>query len=546
VLSYNSLSLLQKFNVVVSVIWRNEVYKTIFNKSNDAIFIHPLQEEGFAKFIAVNEVAMQRYGYTEEEFMKLSALDITKQEAALHQSHLANRKKFLNKRSKVFETVHFTKDGKEIPVEISSNIIEIEGIPVIISLVRDITERKKYYNELQQANENIKATLTAIPDLMFETDVNGTIYDYHIPEHEDTYPEPKDFLGKCICDTLPESVFSIIINAIEEANIKGWHQGASYSLVKNNIKKWYNLSISVKKNSQENRFIILVRDISEQKEIEEILQQQNIEYQNLNRELTDTLTRLSLLNEELSEAKFKAEESDRLKTAFLENISHEVRTPMNGINGFIELLKLNSTLTDKEFKYISIIERSSLRLLKVINSIVEIAKLESGNIKIQNETIDIDVFFSELYQCYVEKAKQCRLTLNYELKLDVEKQTIQTDKYIIKRIFENLLDNAHKYTFKGEISFGCEALKDEILFYVSDTGEGIRNADLNKIFNQFVQGQLVSTLNSGAGLGLSIARAYIEELGGRIWVESELGKGSTFYFTVPAPKVFIKIEKTIL
>jgi PAS domain S-box-containing protein len=524
--------------------WNSEAYKTVFNQVNDAILIHPLQKEGFANFIAVNKAALQKYGYTEEEFLALSPENITKEEDIKIFRTKEYRQELYEAGHKVFETTLYTKAGSEVPVEISSNVVLIEGVPVIVAMIRDITGKKISEEKLNKANENLKATLAAIPDMMFETDIEGRVLDYHIPAHQKPYLDPGILLGIKIQDALPEDVVNIVLKAIGETILKGWSQGATFSLMIRDKMKWFELSISTKLSSKypSKKFIVLVRDISDRKCMEDNLQDQNRKYHKLNEELSRTLSTLENINSELKKAKLKAEESDKLKTAFLANISHEIRTPMNGIIGFVDLLKSREGLDPKQTKYLSIIEKSSIRLLKIINNIVEIAKIESDNFSVKQEIIDLDMLFSELYQENYSSAKRRGIDLKFKNETDQHEPYIQSDKRAIKKILENLIDNAIKYTFEGEVTYGCQIYNNYIEFYVEDTGEGIRRKDLNIIFDQFSQGVPVfSILNNGVGLGLSIVKAHVSILGGKIWVESELGEGSSFRFTIPL-KHFDKTE----
>lgn len=245
------------------------------------------------------------------------------------------------------------------------------------------------------------------------------------------------------------------------------------------------------------------------------------------------VTNRKKLEQELIRAKNRAEESDRLKTSFLSNMSHEIRTPMNGILGFAGLLKETEFSDEEHNEYIGIIEKSGQRMLNIINDIVNISQIESGQAKVEISEIDVSKELSKLYSTYKEDAENKGIDLLYNGDL-FRKEIIKTDAEKLLSVISNLLSNAIKFTHEGSISFGFDKVNDSLQFYVKDTGEGITPMQRELIFERFRQGnESLARKYEGAGLGLSISKAYIQLLGGEIWVDSEVGKGSKFYFTVP-------------
>jgi len=238
--------------------------------------------------------------------------------------------------------------------------------------------------------------------------------------------------------------------------------------------------------------------------------------------------------EELITAKEKAEESDRLKSAFLANLSHEIRTPMNGILGFAELLKQPHLSNEDQQEYLMIIEKSGARMLNIINDIVNISKIESGQMGIFLSQTNISEQLENIYKFFSPEAKGKGLLLSYRNSLSAEEAIITTDRDKLYTVLTCLLNNAIKFTQSGSIEFGVESKDDSIEFFVKDTGEGIPVQQQNIIFEKFRQASdLITRYHEGSGLGLSISKAFIEMLGGQIRVESEEGIGSVFYFNIP-------------
>jgi signal transduction histidine kinase len=264
----------------------------------------------------------------------------------------------------------------------------------------------------------------------------------------------------------------------------------------------------------------ITRDISDRKKIEKILEKRNIDYQ--------------IVNQELEEAKERAEMSDRLKSAFLANMSHEIRTPMNGILGFSELLKTPGLTGDEQQGYIRIIEKSGKRMLNIINDIVDISKIEAGLIKLNTTESNINEQVEFIYTFFKPEVEAKGLEISFNNPLTAKEATIITDREKLYAILTNLVKNAIKYTEKGEIGIGYYKKDKYLEFYIKDTGIGIAKDRQEAIFKRFIQADISDKMaRQGAGLGLSISKAYVEMLGGKIWVESEEGFGSTFYFNLP-------------
>lgn len=238
------------------------------------------------------------------------------------------------------------------------------------------------------------------------------------------------------------------------------------------------------------------------------------------------ITNLQNIEQELIKARIKAEQSDRLKSAFLANMSHEIRTPLNAIVGFSQLLPSAETAEEKKL-YSGIINQNSDILLQLINDILDLSKIEAGTLEYIKRPMNLGEVCRTIYTVHKERVKE-----GVTLVLDNEEEDLlmEGDQNRIMQVITNFLTNASKFTYEGEIRFGFERMDEAIRVYVKDTGIGIEPEKVDHIFERFVK---LNSFAQGTGLGLSICRMIIEKIGGEIGVTSELGKGSTFYFTIP-------------
>ncbi len=250
------------------------------------------------------------------------------------------------------------------------------------------------------------------------------------------------------------------------------------------------------------------------------------------------LKSLELNNEKLQLAKEKAEEADRLKSAFLANMSHELRTPMNGIIGFSRLI-LESNELDEETKekYLNIIHKSGYILLDLVNDIIDLSRIEAKQLKLNNTEFKLNDLIDELLSFFLserDNLEKQHIKILAEKEYSYQDLDIYSDSNRIRQVLYNLLTNALKFTIKGSIKFGYYIELPNIVFFVKDTGIGLNEQEKIVIFERFRQVDDRSTRRyGGSGIGLSICKGIVENLNGKIWVESEKDKGSTFYFTVP-------------
>ena len=235
----------------------------------------------------------------------------------------------------------------------------------------------------------------------------------------------------------------------------------------------------------------------------------------------------------LRKAEHKAKESDRLKTAFIQNISHEIRTPMNGIMGFSELLKSDNITETEKRTFISIIGQSSNQLLNIINEVLDISMIEAGNMAPKKNQVNLNELLSDIYSSFKPLLNE-NITFSLNKGLPDLSGIILTDAVKITQILNNLISNAIKFTDKGKIEFGYSLKNNELEFFVKDTGIGIDPVYHKKIFERFQKADTNNNrLYEGVGLGLSICKGNIDLLNGKIWINSEPGIGSTMFFIIP-------------
>ncbi|MBI9058938.1 MAG: hypothetical protein JEZ01_14325 [Labilibaculum sp.] len=251
---------------------------------------------------------------------------------------------------------------------------------------------------------------------------------------------------------------------------------------------------------------------------------------------------LQITNNRLAVAKEKAEESDRLKTSFLANLSHEIRTPMNGIIGFAELLDYKEISIEQQQRYLHLIKESGHRMLVLINNLVDISKIETGQISCNIVTTDLNQLMENTYHFFKPLAEKSNLSLAYQSQLPNTDCLIEIDSLHLEQVLTNLLTNAIKFTKEGQVHFSYQTQNDQLYFSVKDTGPGIHPEMKDIVFERFRQADTKAFhAEEGSGLGLAISKSLIQLMGGEIGVNSTPGEGAEFYFTIP----YVKTPQTI-
>jgi PAS domain S-box-containing protein len=404
-----------------------------------------------------------------------------------------------------------------------------------INLLEDIRKendaRKKSEEALRRNEAILEKMVTNISDVIVIIDQNG-INRYNSPNLEKLFGwKSEELTGTSTWENIHpeelETMQNFFTHLLCTDNAKGT-ESCRYRC-KDDSFKWIEVSmINLLSDSVIHGVLGNYHDITDRKNSDFLLRA-------MNEELIKT-------NEELMVAKERAEESDRLKSAFLANMSHEIRTPMNGILGFAGLLKEPKLSGEEQHEYISIIERSGARMLNIINDIVDISKIESGQMKITVSETNINDQIEYICVFLRPEVERKGMQLLSHCSLTAKEAIIKTDREKVYSILTNLVKNAVKYCDKGSIEVGYN-LKNttdeignnaEVEFYVKDTGIGIPLDRQKAIFDRFVQADISDRRAfQGAGLGLAISKAYVEMLGGKIWVESHEDVGSAFYFTLP-------------
>jgi PAS domain S-box-containing protein len=480
-----------------SGISREQKYYDFIELAADAFF----HGDNSGNFIDVNESAIQLTGYSREELLIMNMRDLFSPAYLI--THPLRYDLLKEGKINKAEREVIQKSGNSIFVEMNSKMMP-DG--TFQSIFRDVTERRQAEDALRESefrlaraekvakigNWKILLSNKTMIGSVGACDIYGVNVNKTLLEDAQKIPLPeyRPLLDKALNDLIT----------------KGIPYDLEFKICRNSDKKIIDIHSIANYDSRNNIVYGVIQDITEQK----------------------------LAERALIVAKERAEESDRLKSAFLANMSHEIRTPMNGILGFASLLKEVNLSGEKQKEYIQIIEKSGDRMLGIINDIVDISKIEAGMMNVDINETNINEQIDYVYTFFKPEVDEKGIRLTCKTNLRGEKAVILTDREKVYAVLINLLKNAIKFTEKGSIEFGY-IRKDAFLeFYIKDTGIGICPDRQGVIFERFIQADISDVMaRQGAGLGLSISKAYVTMLNGRIWVESEAGKGSTFFFTIP-------------
>jgi hypothetical protein len=418
-----------------------------------------------------------------------------------------------------FEFKHRLANGEIRDTAVYSSAISLNQKPYLHSIITDITAKKQAEEKIKQNEKFLDYLIDTIPIPIYFKDKQGIYFRVNKAFANMYGSKKEDIIGKDVSNLYRVDLADIYQTKDKELYILGGKQVYETKFITNDGKEIdvvLHKSLFYEANGEVAGIIGAIIDITQIKKTEA----------------------------ELLKAKEKAEESDRLKSLFLANVSHEIRTPMNGILGFSQLLKDPNT-KEKEIKeYIELIETSGKRMLNIINDIIDISKIEANQMQVVIAECDLNEQTRFIYSFFRPEILSKGLELSLYNGLSDNESVVLTDKEKIYACLLNLIKNAIKFTNSGKISFGYIKKGELLEFFVKDTGIGIPAEKLGIIFDRFVQADLkISKPYEGAGLGLSITKGYVELLGGTIWAESEIGKGSTFYFTIPYNPVAKEVKE---
>ena len=512
----NQLALfIERKNAIAQLKASNERYKTVMQQAGDAIIICDMD----GRIVDANEKAVTSLRYSLEELLQKSIFDLVP--AALAEKQKTQyREKFVSGEMMGFETLFLRKDGSEFPVEINSGIVEIGGENFVLSIARDICERKKSEEKIRQLSLGVEQS----PASIVITDLDGKIQYVNKKFTEVSGYTVEEIIGInpriLKSGKMPDSIYKELWKTITAG--KEWH-GELINRKKDNSLYWELVSISPVKNEKgvATHYIAVKEDITDQKEMEA----------------------------KLKKAKQQAEESDKLKSEFLANMSHEIRTPMNGIMGFASLLDDDDLSPGNRKNYIQIILNSTRQLLHIIDEILEVSKLQTHQVKKEDREVNVNEILLQCFSEFDKAAKNKGLSLYVKKGLSDEAARVYVDREKLHKIIENLLENALKFTQQGYVEMGYNQKGNKLEFYVKDTGIGVSYDARELIFEQFSQeDKKLSRSAGGLGLGLSIVKGNVELLNGKIRLESEKGKGSTFFVEIPYqpvhPELIMMLEES--
>ena len=515
-----------------------DLFKKLFEDSADAILI--IKDN---KFIDCNKAALQIFLVSSKEQLSNT---YPSEISPIYQSNKRLSKDkaqdmidiALKNGSNRFEWVHKRANGELFFAEVLLTKINYREKELLHCVVRDISYKKEAEKALRSSEENYKFLFEQAGDGILVGNEKGIIINTNESISKITGYEVQELIGNSISILFPDDV-------LKQKPLRFDLLEAGQTVLSDRkLQKRDGSIIFIEMNStkmQNGNLQAFVRDITEWKNNQQKIIDKNLALQIAENKLKETNIKLLRINDklkhqqkELEQAKIKAEESDRLKSAFLANMSHEIRTPMNGILGFTELLKIPDLTEDTQGKYLDIIELSGKRMLNILNNLIDISKIEAGQMEMYHETTNVNELLESLYDFFTLEANNKNISLKYNLFCNDKIISINTDKGKLNQVITNLVKNAIKFTSKGEIELGCIVENEFLKFYVKDDGIGIDSGFNEAVFHRFKQADNKKTeLNDGAGLGLSISKAFVEMLGGKIWFESEINKGSTFFFTIP-------------
>ncbi len=539
-----------------------EKFRKAFLTSPDSININRLHD---GLYISVNNGFKQIMGYTEEEVIGRTMAEIDVWNDVKDRNKLTSKLKAEGVVEN-FEAKFKSKNGRLKDGLMSASLIELEGVQHILSITRDITERKraeqtqkalleiaKFYQEEPDLKKFLELVHTQISTVLKVQNIYVALYDkagnnytfpYYLDETDTHEGDEPENLDGSLTDFVRRSGKGHLINEDVEAEIK---KTKELKLIGNPTAIWLGVPL-LSASLKEVIGVMVIQDYHNKN----AYSQKDLEILEIIAfNIGVFIERIQNMND-LTIALKKATESDRLKSAFLATMSHELRTPLNAIIGFSDII--NEELTNEEiFKFCRNINSSGNHLLNIVEDLFDITLIESGKTNINKKEENLSAILKDIEEIVKSELKSTNKT-NVKLELlnpgGIKDLKIMTDASKLKQIIINLVKNAIKFTDKGYIKYGYTIEKHNdtsfLKFFVEDTGIGIHPEMYSYIFDVFRQADDTYTRKyGGTGIGLSISKKLTELLGGKIWVESEINKGSIFYFTIPVEDNAKFIAETI-
>ena len=483
-------------------------FRTLFENAGDAIYVH----EFGGKFIDANRLAWERLGYTREELLRLGPEEIDAPEAAALVKERTRR--IMEDGRATFEAGHVTKDGRLIPVEINSTIIERQGKRSIISMVRDITDRKQAENALRQSEEWFRSLFDKAPLPYQSLDSEGAILEVNEQWLKTMGYAKKDVIGRWFGDFLTPAYRPSFRKRFSIFKEVGTVEGVEFEMARKNGESLiasFDGRVQREEQGGVQRTHCIFTDVTERKRQEAAVFQ----------------------------AKEEADAANRAKSQFLADMSHEIRTPLNGVMAMLQLMRMGEL--DGELKKWTDTAMSSGRaLLSIINDVLDFSKIEAGKLELQEKPFQMEDLLETSLNIFYEQAMRKGVRLRLD-KTPATPDRALGDPAKLRQILFNLVGNAVKFTDHGEVVVrvkpGPNVQRDgrlNIRFTVQDTGRGIPKQDQASVFEPFRQSKVVDENQpQGTGLGLPITRRLVELMGGSLGLDSEPGQGTTVRFVIP-------------
>ncbi len=464
------------------------------------------------KYVTVNHAFETETGYTKEEIIGKTTTEFGLWVNANDRKNLYDLLKNNNGELKGFETIFKTKSGEKVSSLLSAKVIKIDDKQYLLSIVKNIQKLNDNKSIIENERKTLRTYIDIAQVIIVVLDTNGNVAMINKKGCEVLGYNKNDILGKNWFNTfIPKKnltrVKKVFNNLLKkEIKITEFHDNPIInSKGEERLIAWHNAIITNEKG-------IITGVLSS----------------------GDDVTDIRLQERELFEAKEKAMESDRLKSAFLANMSHEIRTPMNAILGFAQLLKEPDYSEKERLGFLNIILNSGNSLLELINDIIDVSTIEAGQLQLNLNKVNINKINNDIYDMFSLQAKDKNIELKLINTLSDEEAIVITDGLKLKQVLINIVGNAMKFTSEGYVKFGYEVKNNILNYYIEDTGIGIAKKDQPYVFDRFRKIENIKNQQyKGTGLGLSISKAYIEHIGGQLFLTSEINKGTTFYFTLP-------------